>query len=100
LGRILRSGGLLYFVILIVLAVVLVNMLSRGPSDVEELNSQQWKQAVQDEAFVTDLPKTSENYLTILDEDQTVEGQLKTDSGNTKEFEYSYTQLSEPARQG
>ena len=70
MGRILRSGGLLYFVILIVLAVVLVNMLSRGNPDVEELNSQQWKQAVQDKTFVTDLPKTSENYLTILDEDQ------------------------------
>src|ERR687898_429110 len=74
-------------------------MLSRGPSDVEELNSQQWKQAVQDEAFVTDLPKTSENYLTILDEDQTVEGQLKTDSGGTKEFEYSYTQMTDVASQ-
>ena len=40
MGRILRSGGLLYFVILIVLAVVLVNMLSRGNPEVAELNSQ------------------------------------------------------------
>src|ERR671917_1370159 len=99
LGRILRSGGLLYFVILIVLAVVLVNMLSRGNPDVAELNSQQWKQAVQDETFVTDLKKTDENYLTILDEDQTVTGQLKTDNGNPKKFEYSYTQMTDVASQ-
>ena len=84
MGRILRSGGLLYFVILIVLAVVLVNMLSRGNPDVEELNSQQWKQAVQDETFVTDLPKTDENYLTVQDEDQTVRGKLETGNGNTR----------------
>ena len=95
----MRSGGLLYFVILIVLAVVLVNMLSRGNPDVEELNSQQWKQAVQDKAFVTDLPKTSENYLTILDEDQTVTGQLDTGKGGPKKFEYSYTQMTDVASQ-
>src|ERR687897_227153 len=99
LGRILRSGGLLYFVILIVLAVVLVNMLSRGNPDVEELNSQQWKQAVQDKTFVTDLPKTNENYLTILDEDQTVTGQLDTGKGDAQKFEYSYTQLTDVASQ-
>ncbi|MDQ3943531.1 MAG: cell division protein FtsH, partial [Actinomycetota bacterium] len=99
MGRILRSGGLLYFVILIVLAVVLVNMLSRGNPDVAELNSQQWNQAVQDKTFDTSLEKTNENYLTIYDEDQTVRGQLNTDSGNTKEFEYSYTQMTDVASQ-
>src|SRR5215203_3012646 len=95
----LRSGGLLYFVILIVLAVVLVNMLSRGKSDVEELNAQQWKQAVQNKTFVTDLPKTDENYLTILDEDQTVTGELETGNGKTEKFEYSYTQMTDVASQ-
>ena len=60
--------------ILIVLAVVLVSMLSRGNPDVDELNSQQWNQAVQDKTFVTDLQKTNENYLTVKDEDQTVNG--------------------------
>src|SRR5215216_1255440 len=74
-------------------------MLSRGNPDVEELNSQQWKQAVQDKAFVTDLPKTSENYLTILDEDQTVTGQLDTGKGGPKKFEYSYTQMTDVASQ-
>src|SRR5215203_6372506 len=96
---ILRSGGLLYFVILIVLAVVLVNMLSKGNPDVEELNSQQWEQAVQDKSFVTDLKKTNENYLTILDEDQMVTGELKTGNGDTKKFEYSYTQMTDVASQ-
>src|SRR5215212_8152148 len=99
LGRILRSGGLLYFVILIVLAVVLVNMLSRGNPDVDELNSQQWNQAVQDKSFVTDLPKTDENYLTIYDEDQTVRGLFKNGKGSTEKFEYSYTQLTDVAGQ-
>src|SRR5919112_1574666 len=74
-------------------------MLSRGNPDVEELDSQQWKQAVQDKTFVTDLKKTDENYLTILDEDQTVTGKLETGSGNTEKFEYSYTQLTDVAEQ-
>ncbi|HET7271145.1 MAG TPA: AAA family ATPase, partial [Rubrobacter sp.] len=95
----MRSGGLLYFVILIVLAVVLVNMLSRGNPDVEELNSQQWNQAVQNKSFDTDLPKTSENYLTIYDEDQTVRGLIDTGKGDPKKFEYSYTQLTDVAGQ-
>jgi cell division protease FtsH len=99
LGRILRSGGLLYFVILIVLAVVLVNMLRGGNPEVDELNSQQWNQAVQDKSFVSGLPKTSENYLTIYDEDQTVKGELNTGKGAPKKFEYSYTQLTDVAGQ-
>src|ERR687898_394254 len=74
-------------------------MLSRGNPDVEELNSQQWKQAVQEETFVTDLKKTDENYLTILDEDQTVTGKLETGNGDTKKFEYSYTQMTDVASQ-
>src|SRR5215208_286508 len=74
-------------------------MLSRGNPDVAELNSQQWNQAVQDRAFDTDLRKTDENYLTIYDEDQTVRGKLKTDSGGSKQFEYSYTQLTDVAGQ-
>src|SRR5215213_419877 len=74
-------------------------MLSRGNPDVEELNSQQWKQAVQDKTFVTDLPKTDENYLTILDEDQTVTGKLETGNGKTEKFEYSYTQMTDVASQ-
>ena len=100
MGRILRSGGLLYFVILIVLAVVLVNMLSRGNPDVRELDSQQWQQAVQDGRLVTDVDKTSEDRLTVFDEDQTVRGLYTPEGSNERvNFEHSYTQLTDVASQ-
>ncbi|MDP8900260.1 MAG: cell division protein FtsH, partial [Actinomycetota bacterium] len=99
MGRILRSGGLLYFVILIVLAVVLVNMLSRGNPDVRELDSQEWQQAVQDGRLVTDEPETSEDRLTVFDEDQTVRGLVETTGGERVNFEHSYTQLTDVASQ-
>src|SRR5687767_4988348 len=75
-------------------------MLSRGNPDVDELNSQQWNQAVQDKSFVTDLSKTNENYLTVYDEDQTVKGLLKSEgNGDDRQFEYSYTQMTDVAGQ-
>jgi cell division protease FtsH len=89
LGRILRSGGLLYFIILMMFAVILVRVLSAGNPDVKELNSQQFKQAVEDKAFVTNLPETDPDVLTVKDEDQTVTGKLK-EGGREREFEYSY----------
>ena len=100
MGRILRSGGLLYFVILIVLAVVLVNMLSRGNPDVRELDSQEWQQAVQDGRLVNVEDETSEDRLTVLDEDQTVTGLVEpTGGGQAVNFEHSYTQLTDVASQ-
>src|ERR671910_3468950 len=74
-------------------------MLSRGNPDVDELNSQQWNQAVQDKTLVTDLSKTNENYLTIYDEDQTVRGLRDTGQGTSTKFEYSYTQMTDVASQ-
>jgi cell division protease FtsH len=74
-------------------------MLSRGNPDVKELDSRQWQQAVEDKAFVTDLPATSEDQLTVYDEDQTVRGLLKGDGGEKANFEYSYTQLTDVAGQ-
>jgi cell division protease FtsH len=100
LGRILRSGGLLYFVILIVLAVVLVNMLSRGNPDVRELDSQEWQQAVQDGRLVQVDDEASEDRLTVFDEDQTVRGLVKPEGGGESvNFEHSYTQLTDVASQ-
>ncbi|MGH3148405.1 MAG: AAA family ATPase, partial [Rubrobacter sp.] len=99
MGRILRSGGLLYFVILIVLAVVLVNMLSRGNPDVRELDSQEWQTAVQDKTLVADEPETSEDRLTVYDEDQTVRGLINRGEGQPVKFEHSYTQLTDVADQ-
>jgi cell division protease FtsH len=96
----LRSGGLLYFIILMVFAVILIRVLSAGNPDVEELNNLQFRQAVQDKAFVTDLPENDPNRLTIKDEDQTVTGMYRPPGGGEpKEFEYPYTQLTDVAGQ-
>ncbi|MBA3794894.1 MAG: ATP-dependent zinc metalloprotease FtsH [Rubrobacter sp.] len=100
MGRILRGGGLLYFIILIVLAVVLVNMLSRGNPEVEELDSREWQQAVQDDRLVDVRDETSEDRLTVFDEDQTVRGLIKPEGGGASvNFEHSYTQLTDVANQ-
>ncbi len=87
MGRILRNGGLLYFIILMVFAVILVRFLSAGDPDVEKLDSQEFQRAVEERAFVTDVPEGSDKQLTVRDEDQTVVGVLK--DGNRR-FEYSY----------
>ncbi len=56
----MRSGGLLYFIILMVFAVILVRVLSAGNPDVEELNNLEFRQAVEDKAFVTEgLPEAT-----------------------------------------
>jgi cell division protease FtsH len=101
LGRILRSGGLLYFIILMVFAVILVRVLSAGNPDVEELNNLEFRQAVEDRAFVTEgLEESDPNRLTVKDEDQTVTGLYRPDGGGEpKEFEYPYTSLTDVASQ-
>jgi cell division protease FtsH len=100
LGRILRSGGLLYFIILMVFAVILVRVLSAGNPDVEEFNNLEFRQAVEDRAFVTDLPENDPDRLTVKDEDQTVTGLYKPEGGGEpKEFEYPYTSLTDVASQ-
>jgi cell division protease FtsH len=91
---------LLYFIILMVFAVILVRVLSAGNPDVEELNNLQFRQAVENKAFVTNLPENDPNRLTIKDEDQTVTGLYRPDGGGEpKEFEYPYTQLTDVAGQ-
>ena len=92
MGRMLRGGGLLYFIILMVFAVILIRVLSAGNPDVKVLNSQQFQKAIDTNAFVT---KTNdpEKQLTVKDQDQTVTGVLKKGSpvGQGK-FEYAYPQ--------
>src|SRR3712207_2352570 len=96
----MRSGGLLYFIILMVFAVILVRVLSAGNPDVEELNNLEFRQAVEDRAFVTDLPENDPNRLTVKDEDQTVTGLYKPGGdGEQREFEYPYTSLTDVASQ-
>ncbi|MGB3682112.1 MAG: ATP-dependent zinc metalloprotease FtsH [Rubrobacteraceae bacterium] len=88
----MRSGGLLYFIILMVFAVILIRVLSAGNPDVTELNSQQFLKAVNENAFVTD-PQNQENQLTVKDQDQTVTGVLKEGApGGQGQFEYAYPQ--------
>ena len=91
----MRSGGLLYFIILMVFAVILIRVLSAGSSDVKELNNLEFRKAVEDKAFVTNLPEGDPNTLTVKDEDQTVTGELK----GGQQFEYPYTQLTDVAGQ-
>lgn len=90
MGRFLRSGGLLYFIVLMVFAVILIQLLNTGGEEVAELDSQEFQQAVDGNAFVLD-PPDEENQLLVLDEDQTVTGVLEEGSGvGEGEFEYAY----------
>ncbi|HEU4495229.1 MAG TPA: ATP-dependent zinc metalloprotease FtsH [Rubrobacteraceae bacterium] len=91
---------MLYFIILMVFAVILVRVLSAGNPDVEEFNNLEFRQAVEDRAFVTDLPENDPDKLTVKDEDQTVTGLYKPEGGGEpKEFEYPYTSLTDVASQ-
>ncbi|MGI9048484.1 MAG: ATP-dependent metallopeptidase FtsH/Yme1/Tma family protein, partial [Rubrobacteraceae bacterium] len=89
MGKFLRSGGLLYFVIIMVMAVILVRFLSASTPDVKTLNSQQFLKAVDNKSFVTNVPKDSPKQLTVKDHDQTVTGYLKNGKKG-QEFKYSY----------
>ncbi|ABG05129.1 FtsH-2 peptidase. Metallo peptidase. MEROPS family M41 [Rubrobacter xylanophilus DSM 9941] len=94
MGRILRNGGLLYFIVLLVFAVILVRFLSAGNPDVEKLNSQEFQRAIENNQIKTDIPQGQEGALVVRDEDQTVEGTLK----NGQRFEYSYPEYYDIAR--
>jgi cell division protease FtsH len=83
------SDFLPYSIILIWFAVIMISILSAEDPEVEELNSQEFQRAVEDKAFVID-PAREEDQLTVRDEDQTVTGLLERDSGQPREFEYSY----------
>ena len=85
------SGFLPLSIILVVFAVTMVPIPFAADPDVEELNSQEFQRAVEDKAFVTD-PAQEEDQLTVRDEDQTVTGLLKQNSGQRREFEYSYAE--------
>ena len=93
MGRFLRSGGLLYFIVLIIFAFLLIQLLTSNNPETRELNSQQFQRAVDNNSFVTDVPEDQpDQNLTVKDEDQTVTGLLNTNNGGTEEFEYSYPQ--------
>src|SRR3712207_3249331 len=67
----------------------MISILSAEDPDIERLDSQEFQQAMEKEAFVTDRAQ-EEDQLRIRDEDQTVTGLLERDSGQLRKFEYSY----------
>jgi cell division protease FtsH len=92
LGRFLR-GGALYVIFLVIFAVIIVNFIRAGNPNVTELDSQEFQQAISDQAFVISDDETDNNRLLVKDEDQTVTGQLQQSSEDEPErFEYPYPQ--------
>jgi cell division protease FtsH len=90
LGRFLR-GGALYIVVLIIFVAVVFNLVSASNRNITELNSQEFQQAVEDGALVSDLDETDRNRLLVRDKDQTVTGLLDDGSGGEgDQFEYPY----------
>ena len=89
MGRFLRSGGL-YFVILVIFAIVLVNLIRTGSPDATEMTSEDFEKAVADRSFVLD---DEQNPLTVKDDDQTVTGVLDTPGeGENDKFEFPYAE--------
>jgi cell division protease FtsH len=87
LSRFLR-GGALYFIVLLIFVAIVANLIRAGNPNVQKLNSQEFQQAVDEKAFVTD---DENNKLMVKDQDQTVTGSLKpSDGGQPEKFEYSY----------
>ncbi len=93
MGRFLRSGGL-YFIILVIFAIVLVRLISAGSPDATEMTSEDFEKAVADRSFVLN---DKQNPLTVKDDDQTVVGEIKASGGNEK-FEFPYTEDYDIAR--
>jgi cell division protease FtsH len=90
LGRFLR-GGALYIVVLVIFVAVVFNLVSASNRNVTELNSQEFQQAVEDGALVSDLDENDRNRLLVKDKDQTVTGLLDDGSGGEGDpFEYPY----------
>ena len=90
MGRFLR-GGALYIVVLIIFVAVVFNLVSASNRNITELNSQEFQQAVEDGALVSDLDENDRNRLLVKDKDQTVTGLLDDGSGGEGDpFEYPY----------
>ncbi|HSK99978.1 MAG TPA: ATP-dependent zinc metalloprotease FtsH [Rubrobacteraceae bacterium] len=97
MDKFLRSGGLLYLFFVWVFGLMLINALSAGNSNIETLDSREWRQHVDNGDFVTGLGENDPGALTVKDEDQTVTGLLDRGGGWEQEFEYSYTELTDVA---
>ncbi len=91
MGRFLR-GGALYVIFLVIFAVIIVNFIRAGNPNVTELDSQEFQQAINDQAFVISEDESDNNRLLVKDEDQTVTGQLQQSGEDPENFEYPYPQ--------
>ncbi len=89
MGRFLR-GGALYVIFLVIFAVIIVNFIRAGNPDVTELDSQEFRQAVDEQSFVVD--DMENDPLLVKDEDQTVTGSLQQADEDPEKFEYPYPQ--------
>jgi hypothetical protein len=82
----------MYLVLLVVFLVFFPLMLasagSIGESEVRELDSQEFQQAVEARAFVIPDDGNDEDRLLVKDEDQTVTGLLQGEDGSAEKFEY------------
>ncbi|CAA9428497.1 MAG: Cell division protein FtsH [uncultured Rubrobacteraceae bacterium] len=91
MGRFLR-GGALYVMVLVIFMALVVSLIRAGNPNVTELDSQEFQEAVANEAFVITGDETDNNRLLVKDEDQTVTGQLQESSEDEPErFEFPYT---------
>ena len=78
--------------VLVIFMALVVSLIRAGNPNVTELDSQEFQEAVANEAFVITGDETDNNRLLVKDEDQTVTGQLQESSEDEPErFEFPYT---------
>jgi cell division protease FtsH len=86
LGRFLR-GGALYVIVLLIFVALVANVIRAGNQNVEELNSQEFQEAVDSGSFYIAGDENDNDRLLVKDEDQTVTGYLESEG---EKFEYPY----------
>jgi cell division protease FtsH len=86
LGRFLR-GGALYVIVLLIFVALVANVIRAGNPNVEELNSQEFQEAVDSGSFYIAGDENDNDRLLVKDEDQTVTGYLESEG---EKFEYPY----------
>ena len=86
MGRFLR-GGALYVIVLLIFVALVANVIRAGNPNVEELNSQEFQEAVDSGSFYIAGDENDNDRLLVKDEDQTVTGYLESEG---EKFEYPY----------
>ncbi|MDQ4002472.1 MAG: cell division protein FtsH, partial [Actinomycetota bacterium] len=86
MGRFLR-GGALYVIVLLIFVALVANVIRAGNPSVEELNSQEFQEAVDSGSFYIAGNENDNDRLLVKDEDQTVTGYLESEG---EKFEYPY----------